>query len=354
MKESPPQFMNPADNKKESGITRRSFLKKSAIFTAAALLTPKELLAATDYEASENYNHQFYGRLRPSKNPHGNKFAEGPYWLEKFDPRELNSVKNPTGEKLANQLLPINNETNQYYNAEQISSIREPKLDIAIAPYNTNADLGLQYKLRQMRSHGIISKKEGMNEKPSFIILSHGHAIAGLTELSKMRTDNGDYLFDVAPYMPLGTWTSNADRAKGMASQANLWGSELEKQKNENKNKKWLGGIAIGLNGHRGDFDYSNINEKAANINPNNLFGEVEEFEKFLLSKGLKRIVVITEHTVNDYQRDNYLTLKQLIDSDCVTFNEANKDIYSYLQQISDRGKIEVIVISGDTRKGKN
>lgn len=353
MKESLPQFINPAEDNKQ-GIARRSFLKKAAILTASALLTPKELLASADNEVSENYNHQFYGKLRPSKYPHDKEFAEGPYWLEKFDPRELNSLKNPTGEKLASQLLPINNEINQYYNAEQVSSIKKPNLDIAIAPYNTNADLGLQYKLRQMRSHGIISKKEGENEKPEFIILSHGHAIAGLVELSKMRTDNGDYLFDVAPHMPLGTWTSNANRAKGMASQANLWGSELEKTKNDNKNKKWLGGIAIGLNGHRGDFDYDKIDEKAANINPKNIFGEIEKFEKYLISKGIKRIVVITEHTVKDYQKDNYLTLKQLIDSDCVTFDEANKDLYSYLQQISDRGKVEVVVISGDTRKGKN
>lgn len=309
--------------------------------------------------ALKTFTHPYYGVIKMVDSPsdYSHEIATGGYWLDGFDPKKVNTTEQATGEQLAAQLEPLNPLTQRFNNPEQIKKI--PKIDssVSLLPVNTNPDLGLQYKLRQMRTNGILVEKGTEGEQPNFVIVSHGHPIAALAELAKMRTSDGKYLFDTATYMPSETWSPAATRAEGMASQAQLWGDELERAKTQNKKIQWAGGIAVALNGHRGDFDSSpeaKMDVKAANIDPGKLFGKIEDFEKFLLSRNMKKIVIVTEHLVKDFNKDNYLPLEALKTSDVNTFDEANKDLYEYMKKLNDRGKVKVVVISGDTRKGNN
>jgi hypothetical protein len=251
---------------------------------------------------------------------------------------KINTTSQSTGKELAAQLIPLNSEVQRFHNPEQIDTIPSIDSSIASMELNLNADLGLQYKLRQMRENGIIvDRKEDGKEQPNFVIISHGHSIPGVTEMAKMRTQDGKYLFDVAVCMPLGTWRAGASRTGPMTTEAQLWGDELERERNNNRQLQWAGGIAVALNGHRGDLDYNMPDKRAANIDPKAIFGSVEDFEKFLLSKNMKRIVIVTEHLVADHTKNNYLPLDILTNSDVATFDEANKDLYHYMKELNDR-----------------
>lgn len=64
--------------------------------------------------------------------------------------------------------------------------------------------------------------------------------------------------------------------------------------------------------------------------------------------------MIVTEHYVQDHEKDNILSLEVLKDGNSVTFNDANKDLYEYMKALHERGKVEVVMISGDTRKREN
>ena len=303
---------------------------------------------------SFDYDHPYYGKLKVVDFPiNKDEIAAGDYWLDGFDPTKINTTQQSSGEKLVRQLESMHAEIRCFHDPEQIKRVTSVDNRVAMLPLNINSDLGLRFKLRQMHKNDILSTlDENGNEIPNFVILTHGHPIAGLVELAKMKTSDDKVLFDTAVYMPSNGWTESANRALHMSSQAQMWGDELERVKGENTGKEWAGGMAIALNGHRGDLDYDAIENGGANIDAYDLFGDPKEFEKFLISRNMKKIVIITEHGVKDSKKDNILPLTILKDSNVPTFNNANEDLYDYMKEVSDRGNVEVVVISGDTRKG--
>jgi hypothetical protein len=292
---------------------------------------------------------------------------------------QSNDTKNfVTGFDVANSILPIETTPEEVAKLFQPSTPEipfEPKqLLLAKKLYklntvNLNADLGFQYTLREiLRKEILISKDSEGQEQPNFIILSHGHPLAGLAELAKMTTTTNDgqkkYLFDISIYLPSGAWNEKANRLGAINDHALIWGKSIRDTKSKYLNEKIhsAGGIAIGLNGHRGDLQYSNLDQSngkwgcgTANIDAEAMLGKPKDFVKMLKKRGFHKVVIITEHYVKDPNKVNYLDIEDLSNSrqpGAVTFDFANRDLYEYMKMVKTFG-VEVIVVSGEQRVNK-
>lgn len=295
--------------------------------------------------------HPLYGNieLRPE---HKEDFLTG------FDPRKVN-IKNQNAAELIEQLKPL--DPTLPFNAEQLSIAKKDDLllpeDRWITPNNINADLGFQHNLAKVLREKIVTTidKTGV-ERPSAVIITSGHALAGLAELSKWTRKNKDgkeeYLFDTSIYMPKGGWTASEVRLDVATKGAQLWGDVIEASKNRYQKGgiKGAGGFAIGLNGHRGDFDLTTF--KTANIDPVKMLGKPDQFVKNLRDRGLNRLVIVTEHFVpigGDPNKPNIRPLEDLRDP-LAFFSKSNEDLYDYMIDLQ-KLDIEVIVVSGDRRQ---
>ncbi len=224
---------------------------------------------------------------------------------------------------------------------------------------NLNADLGAQHVLRNVLRHTVVTSPDmDGREQASYVIVSHGHAIAILAELSGMvRTlQNGqrETLFDVSAYMPMGGWGSNFARTACAGEATQVWGDVIQRNRAEHSKDGlgWAGGVAVGLNGHRGDKDDS-AGWGAANIDPNLVFGSPREFARNLQERGLHRLVILTEHYVEDPDRANIHALETLQRSRSDTFDLANSDLYAWAKSLKDDFGVEVIVASCEHRRAE-
>jgi hypothetical protein len=142
-------------------------------------------------------------------------------------------------------------------------------------------------------------------EQPSFVLISHGHSIAGLAELAKWTQkvpgQAEQYLFDTSVYMPEGKWDAKESNPRyNVATKgAQVWGDEIAAAKTDHQSNKLTaaGGVAIALNGHRGDTSLDSTG--TANINAEVMLGSVDAFLATLKARGLSKVVVVTEHSSN-------------------------------------------------------
>lgn len=274
-------------------------------------------------------------------------------FLEKFDPQKVNTKEQTDRQELIGQLKPL--DASLPFDAEQI--LTAPDLTLgksSIDATNANSDLGVQYTLSQVLRGTVITKMEKGLEEPMCVLVSHGHAIAGIAELAKFFRVNAsgkeEYLFDTTVYMPAGGW-KDSSRMNVASHGAQLWGDEIERQKSEHitRGRTSAGGIAIALNGHRGDVDHTLPKGGSANISMEKMLGKPVEFAKVLKNRGLSGVVVVTEHLVDDPSKPNILNIDELIDSETLTFDKANKDMYDYLIALQKLG-VTVTVVSGEQR----
>ncbi|MGZ3773479.1 MAG: hypothetical protein ACXVCN_07190 [Bdellovibrio sp.] len=276
-------------------------------------------------------------------------------FLTNFDPTKLYKPPMNTPESLSTLFKPIANDIP--FNADQIRHGNDYSMpNDFYGALNMNADLGLQYTLGHiLRGKVITYNDEKGFEVPTFIILSSGHSIAGLEELSKMtRLDSSgktQCLFDTSVYFPMGSWSFKANRLSVATQGATIWGGEIYRNKKFCKENTMAGGIAIALNGHRGDRDLTNKNATFSNIDPNEMLGSVDDFVKMLAKRGLRRVVIITETHVENTEIPNMFPLEKLKKDD-PSFNPSNKDLYEYFVSVKSKG-VDVLVASGEQRVNK-
>lgn len=281
----------------------------------------------------------------------------GRCFLEGFDPRAINTVRQTNGAEIARQFKPQHRVIP--YNAEQIlqaKAFEMPRDFVGTA--NMNADLGVQYTLREiLRQEVLVTRTPAGGEKPAFVLVSHGHCMAALIELARMTTvdprGQTSYLFDVSVYLPMGGWTPECDKVTLAADGGQIWGDELDRIRADQRRRKlpWAGGMAVALNGHRGDRDGEGPDRtnRVANVDPASMLGKPAKFAKFLSKRGLRRVVVVTEHLVKDPDRANVLPLDALVTRGDRSFIAANRDLYDYLKALTALG-VEVVVASGEQR----
>jgi len=276
-------------------------------------------------------------------------------FISEIDPKKINPI-DQNNKELAEQLRPLDSRVP--YNAEQVLL----NLNIKMTPESTlavnlNSDLGLQKTVKDILRRSVITSidEKGI-EQPSFVIFSQGHSIAGLAALAdwtrKDATGKDQYLFDTSLYMPQGKWTPDKNVRTDVATiGAQVWGDSIAAAKRDHieNGRTSAGGVAIALNGHRGDFTISEPTLGEANIDPVRAFGKPENFVALLRDRELKKVVIVTEHYVSDPTKVNELPLSILKNSDSNTFDNANKDLYDYMESLQKLG-IEVIVVSGEQR----
>ena len=277
-------------------------------------------------------------------------------FLTGFDPKNLKVNKNISPADLAAKFRPL--DSSLPFDAEQILKAQDFAIEKdSTAATNMNADLGVRQTLSKVLRHSVITKDVDGKEQPSFVMISSGHAMAGLAELTKMtRTVDGkkEYLFDTSIYMPMGGWSNKTARVNVASKAGNLWANEIEETKDSYKANavKSAGGVALALNGHRGDLDIFNPSSPTANIDPVKMLGTPEVFSANLRQRGLSRVVIVTEHFVEDPKKPNILPLNYLKNTPLPghsTFDFANRDLFDYLSKLKKLG-VDVVVVSGEQR----
>lgn len=271
-------------------------------------------------------------------------------FLAAFNPDTVNTTQHSEPKVLIEQMRP--RDPTIPFNAEQIEHAPNLMIHYGWADaVNANADLGLQYTLEKVLRGSVITSRDDGVERPKFIILSHGHAIAGLEALAAMTCVNHgteQYLFETSIYMPIGGW-KNEPRQDVAALGAQMWGDEITRHR-ESQTIKGLthaGGVAIGLNGHRGDRDIKT--GQRANIDPRKMLGPPAAFKDELARRNLAELVVITEHLTSTPEIPTLLPLSVLKESSSYTFDAANCDMYDYCVALQQLG-VKVTVVSGEQR----
>jgi hypothetical protein len=295
-----------------------------------------------------------------------NDFYEPPLFLsplyghnflaDGFNPWTVKTTFHTSPRRLADQLKPRSKGIP--YDPGQIVKGRDfAILNDCIATINKNADLGLQHTLRtHLRADILVTRDGNQEEHPAFVILSHGHAIAGLAELARMTTTNRHgavtALFDTSVYMPLAGWSATMVHALAPGRQAQEWGDTIERARMEFALKRiTLGtGVAIGLNGHRGVPDKQGNLRKGctANIDPQRMLGSPRTFAETLRRRSLRRVVIVTEYFVKDPDKVNVLPLT-ILKTGMKDFATSNQDLLDYMVRLQHEG-VEVIVVSGEQR----
>lgn len=311
-------------------------------------------------------DHPFYDDFLMIDSGHVKNF------IKHFSPADV-CTRKKTPREIAEILKPANPENARFYNAEQVFSRQcyypdNKELDAR----NANADLGLQYTIDKVLRGSIITYDVNGEEIPSFIIISHGHSIAGLAALSKMtrttKTGEVQYLFDTSIYMPQGGWPIDATRLRIAGERGQLWTQVIQKNKNayENAGIKSAGGMAIALNGHRCDLNGEveiksyppveispELRKGRAYIDPEKMLGSPEEFIVELKKRGLNKVVIINELPVNDPEKPNTYSIDMLKTSKMlgkpVLGSPPEADLYHYMVKLKDLG-IKVVVVSGEQR----
>ena len=308
-------------------------------------------------------------------------------YIKNVNPNDINTEHQSSGQALANQLKPL--DPTIPYNVDQFANLPSEKFDIKkdqesidrnredihsdlghgkMSTLNFNADIGAQQIAQNLREKEIlVSKDENGNEKPAYVLISSGHSPAIARELGSWTTkdNNGQerYLYDTSVYAPKGEWTDNATGLKIMTYGAQMWGDQIAKDKERIKQEglESAGGVAIALNGHRGDSNHPADTEKLrANINPNKMLGSPEKFLEDLKRRGLNRVVIATEHYIPHGQSPdtpNILSLEHLHNSEDLMvdggFDETNKDLYDYMKKLEALDPdLEIIVVGVDSRIG--
>ena len=171
--------------------------------------------------------------------------------------------------------------------------------------------------------------------------------MAEMTRIDKNK--DTQYMFDTSIYMPMGGWTTAKIRLAVASQGAQIWGDRIHEIKTRYRKEGMLsaGGVAIALNGHRGD-SLTSENQNA-NIDPCSMLGSPKEFSEQLRRRGLNRVVIVTEHYVKEPEKPNILPFEHLRCSKGYSFDEANKDLYEYMKLVMELG-IEVVVVSGEQR----
>ena len=149
----------------------------------------------------------------------------------------------------------------------------------------------------------------------------------------------------------MGTYKKGDVTPSAITQASQFWGDEMERIKADHKknNRTSLGGIAVALNGHRGDTEEG----RPGNIDPKQMFGEISELKSLMQARGMKKIIVITEHLVKDPDKVNILPLDVLQNSKFPEFDASNKDLYDYLKEAKKQG-IDIVVVSGEQRTSAN
>lgn len=321
-----------------------------------------------------------------------------------YNPRDLN-IKTQNNQELVEQAQPINRDGFIPFNSEQLeksksdfelqnfytawqnsgslfTSNERPKKIVPLINYN--ADFLAIASARALREQGVLVKQnDDGTEEPSFVLVTHGHSCAIVAEMSTWTQDRDcekpEALFDTSIYMPQGDWSANHQYAGLATLEQQIWGDYGEVAKKKVRTAQWTlaNGIAVALNGHRGErlisvsvdedkkdepglayINSINIETEAqnttANIDAEKMLGTAQEFYQGLKARGLSRVVIGTEHylpygqTINE---PNILSLEDLKTSGSKTFDDSNKDLYEYFKNFSEQyPDIELIVVGIDGR----
>jgi len=266
-------------------------------------------------------------------------YVYGPFHLENFRLSDVVTNREKPLRDTIKAFEPLREQNRRFFDASAFENVSD--ISLSINPKNVNADLGTQERMKLMVERGVI-------DEHTFVILSHGHFAAGLAELSAATTPDNRYMFDTAMYFPRGQWSPENNNPESVAKQElQLWSEVAAKAKREHvdQQRAYAGGIAVGLFGHRGRFDFGNIGATAA-IKPENLLGKVEECAAFLKDHGLNKVVIVTEESDISPDYVSSLPLDRLKEG---MFGDENKDLFGYFQALASSG-VEVKVVSGDTR----
>lgn len=155
-------------------------------------------------------------------------------FLNGFAPNNLPQLISEKPQTYADVLKPYDKSIP--YDGEQIIKGKDFEIDKdRFGALNMNADLGVQYTIRKILYPDILMKNEkNGDQKPTFVIISSGHAIAGLAAMAQLTKENSDgtttCLFDTSAYMPMGTWKEST--RTGLASEgAAIWGQSIANAK---------------------------------------------------------------------------------------------------------------------------
>jgi len=278
-----------------------------------------------DPDGSEWYN-----------SPNVLNYIFGPDLLPGFDPKNFVSNPNKSIEEIIASMQPLNSDHQRFSDLSAIEGAESKPLDINAR--NVNADLGLQRQIRKMIETGVIGKH-------TFVILSHGHFLAGMAELAKPNRD-GEYIFDPSIYFPKGNWSTNSSDARNaIRQQFQLWAETIKRAREGNTKRQGI--PAVVLFGHRDRLDFDTKTKGSANINPQALFGSPSEFADYLKENGFTKVVIITERFVENPNEFQDLGLESLRTG---SFSMPNKDLYAYAKTLNDSLNVTVNVVSGDRR----
>jgi hypothetical protein len=269
-------------------------------------------------------------------------YVYGPYFLDKFKLADVVTNKEKSLDTMLDTMQPLQEENKRFFNASALEGISDTTLDMS--PRNVNADLGCQERIRLMKEKGII-------DEHTFVLLSHGHMVAGLAELTKMTTTDNKYMFDTTLYFPRGGWLPGIGEANDVVKEGlQLWSEEIKKAKEENQQRESAGGIAVGIFGHRGRTDMRDVPRfPTAAINPEQLLGNTDEYMEFLNKHNLNKVVIITEESDINPSHISSLPLDRLKEG---YHQNENKDLFAYFQTLKEKG-VNVLVVSGDSRPAK-
>ncbi len=261
-------------------------------------------------------------------------YVYGPDYLREFSVKGTITNPRKKTEEMIQLLMPSDPVAKRFLDHSAIQNIKTSKLEVEAR--NLNVDLQLQKRIEQMLSEGFIDEE-------TFVIISHGHFIAGAVPFVKAKDKGGNYRFDVAIHFPKGRWPSDFNRAKvALNQQYQVWSEAFEeRRKVEQQSAK---GKVVALYGHRG---YPNLlgDQGTANIDPSKLFGTPEDFADFLKKNGFKKVVIITEEATIVPDQIYEIPLLRLKEGD---FAENNTDLYEYMNKLSRLTQVQVV--TGDMR----
>lgn len=148
-----------------------------------------------------------------------NNYVRGPYFLDTFNLANVVSNKEKSIKDMTQMLAPLEPKNSAFFNVDAVEQVADTYLHVD--PRDLNADLGVQFKIRQMVEQNIIDDN-------TFVVLSHGHFLAGIDELTKTITADNKYMFDTTIYFPLVNTFESKIATK---SQLQLWSEDIGKTK---------------------------------------------------------------------------------------------------------------------------
>ncbi|MBI3999554.1 MAG: hypothetical protein HY351_02975, partial [Candidatus Omnitrophica bacterium] len=265
------------------------------------------------------------------------KYVYGPDYVTNF--KLSDALKDPqkTPSRMISTLEPINSDMKRFSNQNAVLGFS--KSELGVITQNVNVDLQMQGRIQQILDEKFIDDE-------TFVIITHGHFIAGAVPFAKATDETDQFRFDVAVYFPNGQWPEMSNNGKtALDIQYQLWSEDFERVKAVRKEtgQYKAKGKVVTLFGHRGRLDLKNF--KSAAINPNELFGSPEQFQAYLKQNNLRKVVVITEEPTIAPKLIYEIPLSRLKEG---TFSQENEDLYEYMKALSPL--VPVHVVGGDMR----